>query len=122
MVEFRYGQDRIYEGVSEWIHLIYVDVDLRRKTKICRRVWLQSLLPGLTLFCPQTPTKVRRWDEIHKHLKGLTKKTTVSVKDVEVCEQPGTFSVSTFLHEYCLICLFQTVPSSGSDHQMQPEV
>ncbi|XP_030292161.1 poly(ADP-ribose) glycohydrolase, partial [Sparus aurata] len=31
----------------------------------------------------KTPTKVRRWDEIHKHLKGLTKKTTVSVKDVE---------------------------------------
>ncbi|KAM8744088.1 poly(ADP-ribose) glycohydrolase [Acanthopagrus schlegelii] len=32
---------------------------------------------------PKTPTKVRRWDEIQKHLKGLTKKTTVSVKDVE---------------------------------------
>ncbi|XP_036974287.1 poly(ADP-ribose) glycohydrolase isoform X2 [Acanthopagrus latus] len=32
---------------------------------------------------PKMPTKVKRWDEIQKHLKGLTKKTTVSVKDVE---------------------------------------
>ncbi|XP_073333578.1 poly(ADP-ribose) glycohydrolase [Pagrus major] len=31
----------------------------------------------------KTPTKVRRWEEISKHLKGLAKKTTVSVNDVE---------------------------------------